>query len=152
MNASTIKDRSLYCRRSLRPVESCELRDMYSRRKCHRRNSIGIHYAPSFPFHFLQASTKPSLAAPSPAPSPPHAPGKPEPESPPTIPIGTILTLPCAHMNGKAHFPNLSTRSTHSGTLNTSLNMTADLQALELSISRSTFGQVPSRRSQECSP
>lgn len=111
-----------------------------------------FHRALPPPFHFLQAPTKPALAAPLPVPSPSHAPSKPEPDSPPTIPIGTILTLPCAHMNGKAHFPSRSTRSAHSGTLNTSLNMTADLQALELSISRRTFGQVPSRRSQEFSP
>lgn len=111
-----------------------------------------IHRALLSPFHLLQAATKPALAVPLPVPSPSHAPSKPEPDAPPTIPIGTILTLPCAHMNGKAHFPSRSTRSAHSGTPNTSLNMTADLQALELSISRRTFGQVPSRRSQEFSP
>lgn len=71
--------------------------------------------------------------------------------SPPTMPIGTMLTLPCAHMKGKAPSASFAISSSHSLLLSTSLNIIADLQALELTMSSSAFGQEPMRPIQPCS-
>lgn len=53
----------------------------------------------------------------------------------PSFTSGTILGLPCAHWNGKAQFPSRRTSVEHSSIINSSLNMTALLQARELSMS-----------------
>lgn len=49
---------------------------------------------------------------------------------------GTVLGLPCAHWNGKAHSASRCIRVSHSTFVRASLNMMALLQARELSMSR----------------